>query len=77
MENIHSKEKEQFKKIFQQEKVDHVEERFKLLELFLQTEKHMTADELIDLAEQNGLVFDAQFVKDTLKLMCRFGFAQK
>jgi Fur family ferric uptake transcriptional regulator len=77
MENIHLKEKEQFRKLFRQEKLDHIEDHVKVLELFLQTEKHMTADELIALAGDKGLDVEPQFVKDTLKLMHRFGFAQK
>ena len=81
MQNIHTREKEQFKKLFEQEKVDRIEERFKILERFLQTEKHITIDEFKDHIEHHldnkDSQFDRQFVKDTLNLMCRFGFAQK
>ena len=77
MENIHRKEKAQFRKIFEQEKVDQIDDRSKVLELFLRTEKHITADELAELLENQGLTYPAHFIKDTLKLMCRFGFAQK
>ena len=34
-------------------------------------------DELVQLLEQNGLKLDPQFARETLKLMCRFGFAHK
>jgi Fur family ferric uptake transcriptional regulator len=77
MKQIHLQEKEQFKKLFKQEHVDHFEGRFKILEVFLQTEKHVTVDELTRLLAQSGSELDPQFVRETLKLMCRFGFAHK
>jgi Fur family ferric uptake transcriptional regulator len=77
MKQIHLKEKEQFKKLFKQEYIDSFEDRFAILEVFLQTEKHVTVDELVRLLEQNGHRLDPQFVRETLKLMCRFGFAHK
>jgi Fur family ferric uptake transcriptional regulator len=77
MKHIHLKEKEQFKKLFKQEYIDSFEDRFAILEAFLQTESHVTVDELIRLLEQNGHRLDPQFVRETLKLLCRFGFAHK
>ena len=77
MKQIHLQEKEQFKKLFNQEYIDDFEDRFKILEVFLHTEKHVTVDELTQLLVQNGRELDPQFVRETLKLMCRFGFAHK
>jgi Fur family ferric uptake transcriptional regulator len=77
MQQIHVQEKEQLKKLFDQEGVDHLEERFKILEVFLQTEKHLSATELVDRLCKDGMEFDPEFVIDTLKLLCRFGFAQQ
>ena len=77
MKQIHLQEKEQFKKLFKQEHIDDFEDRFAILEVFLQTEKHVTIDELTRLLEQNGRKLNPQFVHETLKLMCRFGFAHK
>ena len=48
-----------------------------MLEVFLQTEKHVTVDELVDLLSENGWDLDPQFVRETLKLLCRFGFANR
>lgn len=75
MKRIHNREKEQFKKLFKQEDIDSFEDRYKILEVFLQTERHVTADELVELLSENGLQFAPDFVRDTLKLMRRFGFA--
>ena len=77
MKQIHIQEKEQFKKLFKQEQIDNFEDRFKVLEVFLQTERHVTVEEMVDLLNHHGLNLDAEFVRDTMKLMCRFGFAQK
>ncbi len=77
MKQIHKQEKEQFKKLFKQEHIDNFEDSFNALEIFLQTEHHVTAEELFDLLNENGYQYELDFVRNTLKLMCRFGFAQK
>jgi len=77
MKHIHRQEKQQFKKLFKQEYIDDFEDRFNILEVFLQTEKHLTSSELIKLLEENGYDFEPDFIRDTLKLMVRFGFAKK
>ncbi len=77
MIHIHIQEKEQFKKLFKQEHIDNFEDRFKVLETFLQTEEHVTMAELIGLLDKDGWQLEPEFVKETLKLMCRFGFARK
>jgi len=77
MKHIHHQEKEQFKQLFSRENIDKFEDRFKILEIFLQSENHLTRQELIQSLNDNGYVFTPEFVNDTLSLMCRFGFAQK
>jgi len=77
MKRVHKKEKEQFKKLFKQENIDNFEDRFNVLEVFLQTERHLTISELVQLLNENGYQFTPDFVRNTLKLMCRFGFAQR
>jgi len=77
MKQIHNQEKEQFKKLFKQEQIDRFEDRFKILEVFLNTEKHMTVDEIAELMAKGGWNLEPEFVRETIKLLCRFGFAQK
>ncbi len=77
MKQTHIQEKEQFKKLFKQEQIDNFEDRFKILEVFLQTEQHVTIDELVKLLDQNGWQLDPDFVRETMKLMSRFGFARQ
>lgn len=77
MKHIHHQEKEQFKQLFSRENIDRFEDRFKILEIFLRSENHVTAEELIQNLDDNGYRFKSGFVNDTLGLMCRFGFARK
>jgi Fur family ferric uptake transcriptional regulator len=77
MKHIHAQEKKQFKKLFKQEHIDNFEDRFKILEAFLQTENHVTVDELVEILETNGWQLGSDLVRETLKLLCRFGFARK
>ena len=77
MKQIHVQEKQQFKNLFKQEHIDNFEDRFKVLEAFLQTENHVTVDELVGLLANSGWHLELEFVRETLKLMCRFGFAHK
>lgn len=74
---IHHWEKEQFKKLFLQENIDRFEDRFRILEIFLQHEQHMTLDGLANLLKESGTPFDLDFIHDTLRLMCHYGFASK
>lgn len=77
MKRLHDQEKKQFQKLFKQEKIEDFEKRLTVLEAFLQTEKHVTVDELVALLSQNGQRLERRFVQDTLKLMSRFGFADQ
>jgi Fur family ferric uptake transcriptional regulator len=77
MKQVHVQEKQQFKNLFKQEHIDNIEDRFKVLEAFLQTENHVTLNELVELLKNSGWELDPEFVGETLKLMCRFGFAHK
>jgi Fur family ferric uptake transcriptional regulator len=74
---IHRQEKDQFKKLFRQEHIDRFEDRFAVLNTFLQTETHITVDDLTRRLAEGGCDFNPSFVEETLQLMCRFGFAQR
>lgn len=76
MKRIHRQEKEQFKKLFQKEHIDRFEDRYQILEIFLTTEHHVTAEEMTQLLKTHGSRFDDEFVRMTLNLMSKFGFAK-
>lgn len=77
MKHIHRQEHAQFKKLFAHEHTDNIEDRFKILEAFLQTEQHVTSAELVQILNDKGHQLEPGLVRETLKLMCRYGFAQK
>ncbi len=74
---IHKQEKEQFQKLFKQDRIDRFEDRLAILDVFLQTEHHATAHELTALVQEQGHSFSPDFVKDTIDLMCHYGFAKQ
>ncbi len=53
MKKVHAQENRQFKKLLKQERIDNIEKRCNVLEAFLMTEKHVTADELHSLLKLN------------------------
>ena len=77
MRPIHAQEKKQFRKLFEQESIDRFEDRFKILEVFLTTERHLTVDEVSRLLARHDRSYSPTFIIETLKMMCDYGFAQK
>ncbi|MFP4533797.1 MAG: transcriptional repressor [Desulfobacterales bacterium] len=77
MTQLHTYEKKQFEKLFKDEHIDRFEDRFKVLDVFLKTESHVTTAELLERLKAQGVDFSPDFVEETLQLMCHFGFAQK
>jgi Fur family ferric uptake transcriptional regulator len=75
-QTIHRQEKEQFVKLFEQDRIDRFEDRLAVLELFLGSDDHVTVPELAALARRAGYNFSDDFVLETIELMCRYGFAQ-
>ena len=76
-QTIHKQEKEQFIKLFKQDRLDRFEDRLAVLEIFLRTEGHVTVDELCDLLTEDHHPLDRDFVQATIDLMCHYGFAHK
>ena len=77
MEPIHHQEKQQFKLLFEDEGIDWIEDRLAILEVFLGIERHISLQEFIAALKDNGYSFEPDFVKKTLNLLCRYGFATK
>ena len=77
MIEIHTHERQQFKELFKQDKIDRFEDRYRILEAFLQTEQHVTVNSLWLILKEKKISLASEFIEETLELMCRFGFAQK
>jgi Fur family ferric uptake transcriptional regulator len=74
---IHKQEKEQFIKLFKQDRIDRFKDRLVVLEVFLRTEHHVTAQELAALVNEQDTGLEFEFIRDTIDLMCVYGFAQQ
>jgi len=77
MHSIHLQEKEQFKKLFEQEGIDCLEDRMKVLEVFFETERHLSEIELLEIIKEKYDGLTPAFISETLDLTCRYGFAHK
>jgi Fur family ferric uptake transcriptional regulator len=77
VEAIHQSEKKQFARLFEKEGIDRVEERMKILEVFLGLEGHNSFNDILDALVRQGYDFEPDFAKKTINLLCRFGFAFK
>ena len=76
-QTLHKQEKEQFRKLFQQDQLADFEDRFAVMEAFMQTDGHVSSAQMIERLNELNLQLDPEFVRDTLKLMCQYGFASK
>ena len=76
-QTLHKQEKEQFCKLFKQDQLTDFEDRFAVMEAFMQTDGHVSSAQMIERLNELNLQLDPEFVRDTLKLMCQYGFASK
>ena len=72
---IHKREREQFVKLFKDDRIERFEDRLAVLEVFLRTEHHVTLPELAEAVRDSGFHLEDDFVRDTIDLMCHYGFA--
>jgi Fur family ferric uptake transcriptional regulator len=72
---LHKREKEQFSKLFKQDQITDFENRFAVMEAFLQVEGHISSSQMVQRLNELGYQLGPEFVRDTLKLMCQYGFA--
>jgi Fur family ferric uptake transcriptional regulator len=77
MNTIHQQEMEQLRVLFRQEAIDRADDRIRILEVFLDTEEHVTCAELIALLNKKDYDFEPDFVRETLKLLACYGFVQE
>lgn len=74
---LHKQEKEQFCKLFKQDRITDFENRFAVMEAFMQADGHVSSTHILERLQDMGHRLDPEFVRDTLKLMCQYGFASK
>jgi len=70
-------EKENFRALLESVTLDRVQERLDILDVFLDTEDHVSLDELVSLLKARGFEFDRDFVRRSIDGMVNLGFAQR
>jgi Fur family ferric uptake transcriptional regulator len=74
----HQQEREQFQEVLESFNASRIEERLKVLDIFLSVEEHLTLTGLEGIIrEKRPELLDREFLKETMEMFCQFGFAQK
>ncbi len=76
-QTLHKQEKDQFCKLFKQDQLTDFEDRFAVMEAFMQTDGHVSSAQMTERLKDLGHRLEPEFIRDTLKLMCQYGFASK
>jgi Fur family transcriptional regulator, ferric uptake regulator len=70
-------EKANFRALLESITLDRVQERLEILDVFLDTEDHVTVDELLSLLNAKGFRLERDFVRRSMDGMVDLGFAQR
>lgn len=70
-------EKENFKSLIQDDEIGKVEDRLNIIDAFLSTEEHVTLEDLMDILNKRGHIYDSEFVRLCMNRWVEHGFAQK
>lgn len=74
----HEIEREQFKAVLDSFRATRIDDRLKILDIFLSTEQHLTISDLeYIIREKDPDLLDRVFIKETMEMFCQFGFASK
>ena len=74
----HQQEREQFQEVLESFNASRIEERLKVLDIFLSVEEHLTLTGLEGIIRaKRPELLDREFLKETMEMFCQFGFAQK
>jgi len=70
-------EKENFRALILDDEIGRVEDRLNIIDVFLETEEHVTLQDLMELLRSRDLDYDAEFVRQCMNRWVEHGFAQK
>lgn len=74
---LHSEERRQFERLLRQQRIGRLGDRMSVLETFLTSEEHHSAEGWNQLLKQSGVDLGEAFVAETLELLVRFGLAMR
>ena len=70
-------EKTNFRTLIENDSVGRVEDRLIIIGVFLDTEEHVTLEDMMQLLKDAGYDYDSEFVRQCLNRFVEHGFAQK
>ena len=70
-------EKINFKALVEADGSDRIQDRLNIVDVFLDTEDHVTIEQMFRLLREKGYDYDAGFVRQCMNRMADLGFAQK
>ena len=70
-------EKENFRSLIESDEIGNVEERLNVIDAFLNTEEHVTLEEMMQLLKDKGFDYETEFVRQCMNRWVVHGFAQK
>jgi len=76
-EILHNEERRQFERLLRQMRMDRLGDRLSLVEVFLTSEEHHTAEGWQRLLKERGVDLEPRFVRETLEILTRFGLAMR
>ena len=77
MENGRNIERTNFKSIIESDGNDRIQDRLNIIDVFLDTEEHITLEEMYRLLKGRGYDYEPDFVRQCMNRMVDLGFAQK
>ena len=77
MKNNEFFEKANFRALLEEDGADRIQDNLNVIDVFLNTEEHITLDEMLKRLREKGYDFDAGFVKHCMHRMVELGFAQR
>lgn len=77
MEKSCNFEKANFKTIIESDGSDRIQERLNIIDVFLDTDGHITLEEMYNLLKERGYDYEPDFVRQCMNRMVELGFAQK
>lgn len=70
-------EKANFRALIENDGIGYVEERLNIIDVFLDTEEHVTLGDLLRLLKEKGYDYEPEFVRQCMNRWVERGFAQK
>ncbi|MGD2125673.1 MAG: transcriptional repressor [Desulfobacteraceae bacterium] len=77
MKNNNRFEKANFRALIEGDSLGDIEKRLDVIDVFLDTEEHVTLEELMQLLRQRGCDYETSFVRQCMNRWVDLGFAQK